>query len=1132
MNLSKIIITAIIILLPGFLKGQQLSFESATFAADQDVVSIVGMTQDSRGLIWIASNNNGLFNYDGIRLTSFKPETNNLGNPQVSRLECVLADSKDNIWVGTFQEGLQHFDPETESFTSYTHSNSDNSTICSDSVRAILEDEDGFLWIGTVKGLDKFDINTRKFTRFTGNSEDAKLLAKEHVRTIYKDKSGILWISCGSPFFDDQDDPTMGGLYRLDKTTGEVIRYKHVENDSTSLTDNRVRTAFEDSRGVFWVGTSGDGLHIMDRGKGTFTRLHYDTKNPSKPSRPAINNTYNYVNDHITFINEDAAGFIWIGTFSGGLNRYNPNTNTVQHYGTNEPEPYKLERNDFWCSLLTRDNLFWISGWAPQNSNQILCRVSTTINQLNFNRMENWAGCFFEEENGTLWIGGLNEIVRKSSNGEFNHYPIIRQGTNNCFVISMEQDEKNNLWLSTNRGLFYFNTTTKNFREIKFYENISITERYDTVAITTLLNDNGTIWIGSTMGLILMDTKTGKVKHYKYDASDPASLGNNIVDVLYKDKEGKLWVGSNMGLNLFDPSSESFQVKIGRQANVNCMYEDRSGNVWVGTANLGLYLFNPQSQTFTQFNDSTHILINSKSIYGISEDHENSLWLNSQKGFIRLNTKTKTAELFGRSWNIQPEILANHVYTLKNGKILIGSQNGYFNFLPEELKNKAITPKPFISKLFIGGKQVVSGVDEVISEPLSATKEITLAYNQNNFALEFDCIDFMTDPIEKNQLFKLVNYDEVWRQKSGEGKTYYYNVPPGKYEFRVKAVNLYGIWGEKSLIISITPPWYKTTLAYIIFTVLLLLAVYLIHRLQRDRVIKSERKKNLEKELQQAREIEKAYTELKATQAQLIHSEKMASLGELTAGIAHEIQNPLNFVNNFSEVNNELIDELKQELNAGNIQLADDIANDIKQNEQKITYHGKRAESIVKGMLMHSRGASGKKGLTDINALAEEYLRLSYHGFRARDKNFNADFKLEADESLPKINVVQQDIGRVLLNLINNAFYAAPLPPKGGTKDVNYVHKPAVVVKTSYLSPSANGGIRKALISVSDNGPGIPSEIKDKIFQPFFTTKPTGEGTGLGLSLSYDIVKAHGGTISVHSGENNGTEFIIEIPLI
>jgi len=267
------------------------------------------------------------------------------------------------------------------------------------------------------------------------------------------------------------------------------------------------------------------------------------------------------------------------------------------------------------------------------------------------------------------------------------------------------------------------------------------------------------------------------------------------------------------------------------------------------------------------------------------------------------------------------------------------------------------------------------------------------------------------------------------------------------------------------------------------------------------------------------RKIEQAYEELKSTQAQLIQSEKMASLGELTAGIAHEIQNPLNFVNNFSEVSNELIDEMNGELDKGDIQEAKIIADDIKQNLEKINHHGRRADGIVKGMLQHSRTSSGQKEPVEINKLADEYLRLSYHGLRAKDKSFNAEIKTDFDSSIGNINVVPQDFARVILNLINNAFYAV----NEKTKLQASGYMPQVIVTTKKLND-------KVEVRVGDNGCGIPQRNLDKIFQPFFTTKPTGQGTGLGLSLSYDIIKAHGGEIKVETKEDEGAVFIIQLP--
>jgi signal transduction histidine kinase len=282
--------------------------------------------------------------------------------------------------------------------------------------------------------------------------------------------------------------------------------------------------------------------------------------------------------------------------------------------------------------------------------------------------------------------------------------------------------------------------------------------------------------------------------------------------------------------------------------------------------------------------------------------------------------------------------------------------------------------------------------------------------------------------------------------------------------------------------------------------------------------------------------VEKTLKELKGAQAQIIQSEKMASLGELTAGIAHEIQNPLNFVNNFSDVNKELLEELKEEADKGNIEEVKAIANDVFDNQEKINHHGKRADAIVKGMLQHSRANTGKKEPTDFNALADEYLRLSYHGLRAKDKDFIADFKTDFDESLGKIEVVPQDIGRVLLNLYNNAFYACTERSRSAVnekkkaptlKGENY--NPTVWVSTKRIStPSGAGGLE---ISVRDNGIGIPHNVVDKIYQPFFTTKPTGQGTGLGLSLSYDIIKAHGGELKMKTKEDEGAQFIIYLPV-
>jgi signal transduction histidine kinase len=310
--------------------------------------------------------------------------------------------------------------------------------------------------------------------------------------------------------------------------------------------------------------------------------------------------------------------------------------------------------------------------------------------------------------------------------------------------------------------------------------------------------------------------------------------------------------------------------------------------------------------------------------------------------------------------------------------------------------------------------------------------------------------------------------------------------------------------------------WWAEFIYFLIFIGLLRLWVrYFSRRLLRENA-------RLEQKLKERTEaLSTSLENLRKTQDQLIQAEKMASLGELTAGIAHEIQNPLNFVNNFSEVNTELIEDVSKAMEEGNTPEAQRILKDLEMNMSKITFHGKRADAIVKGMLLHSRASSGQKIPTDINTLADEYLRLSYHGLRAKDKSFNARFVMDFDENTGELLLVQQDIGRVLLNLFNNAFYSVTEKKKLAPTD----YEPAVTVSTKRKKDAVE-------IRIRDNGQGISKEVIDKIYQPFFTTKPAGQGTGLGLSLSYDIItKEHSGKIDVITKENEYTEFIIELPV-
>jgi signal transduction histidine kinase len=400
-------------------------------------------------------------------------------------------------------------------------------------------------------------------------------------------------------------------------------------------------------------------------------------------------------------------------------------------------------------------------------------------------------------------------------------------------------------------------------------------------------------------------------------------------------------------------------------------------------------------------------------------------------------------------------------------------------------------------------------------------QNLVLPYKHNNITIDFVAIE-TGKPQMVNYQYMLEGYDKDWSPVVKKTSATFGNMYEGDYIFKVKAQGPGGAWSEPvTYAFSVLPPWYRSWWAYGIYLLVIAFVVYKVHQFQRVKTIRIMAEKARAQELIQAKEIEKAYTELKATQAQLIQSEKMASLGELTAGIAHEIQNPLNFVNNFSEVSNELLDEMNNELDKGDVEEAKAIAVSIKQNLQKITHHGKRADSIVKGMLQHSRQNNGLKELTDINALADEYLRLSYHGLRAKDKSFNAIIETHLDPGVGKLEIASQDIGRVLLNLFTNAFYSV---------QAKKIAQGASYEPTVTLSTRREGNA--IIIQVKDNGMGIPQAVLGKIYQPFFTTKPAGQGTGLGLSMSYDIItKGHGGSLEVRTKEGEYAEFEILLPV-
>jgi signal transduction histidine kinase/ligand-binding sensor domain-containing protein len=1095
---------------------QQVKFNAVSGTNGVSLGKINAITRDKYGFMWFSDQSNRcIVRFDGSHMTRYQNDPRNPNTLGGYYPECLFADAEGNIWIGFYGMGLDKFDPVTKSFTHYRHQKNNPQSLNNDSVTSILIDHLGNIWVGNYGGLDLLDEKTGKFKHHSHNPADASSLSNNKVRALYEDKAGELWVGTGA-FFDNN---TEGGLNRFNRKTGTFTRYLNDPKDPQSIINNKVRSIFEDSRGTFWIGTAGDGLHTMERKTGLFKRLTYNPAKPEQLSRPPVIGS----GDNITFITEDADKEIWIGTMSNGIIRYDPQSKKITQYGNKADKTRALKDSTSWWANATPEGFIWLS---TQNSNLFKIDIYNIIVTHFGNNLTDGVRAFSEETDSVFWYGTNSGLIRKDfKNGitrRFVNVPGNKNSLSNNVVTEILKDKQRNFWIGTRNGLNYYDLKTGNFIRYLQDSNNNNTTILNKASFFSLCEDrDSNIWAGTFGGgLYMLNRKSGKFTRYQNDPADINTISNDVITALLEDETTDLWIGTenNAGLNKMNRLSGRVTHYL-PGLSVSSIYRDDEGIIWVGTAN-GLFRYHRKSDTFIS-NAEENSGFNIVQIAAITEDEDNNLWISAESGMYLLNEKRDQVVRYAKENGIRENNFTYYGASFKrqNGELYFGDELGYIAFYPDKLKNVPGTTQLYFTRFWVNDEEIIPGKKGLLHESLFLSKEIRLNHNQNVFSFSATFIDFRNTG-DKKIYYKLENYDKDWHTSGAEERIHYFKVPPGKYVFRIKTPkSSNGEWAEKSIVIIISPPWWTTWWAYSIYGLLFIVLVFFIDRFQKERLIKTERERARTKELAQAKEIEKAYHELKVTQTQLIQSEKMASLGELTAGIAHEIQNPLNFVNNFSEVSNELLDEMNEQIDERNFEEVKTIASDVKQNLEKILHHGKQADAIVKGMLQHSRSSTNQKEPTDINKLADEYLRLCYHGLRAKDPSFNVTIKTDFDQSLEEINLIPQDIGRVLLNLYTNAFYAV-----NEKKQMNVVgYEPTVTVTTKIIGDRIE-------IKVADNGNGIPQKVLDKIFQPFFTTKPTGQGTGLGLSLSYDIVKAHGGELKVETKEGEGAVFICQLP--
>ena len=1059
-----------------------------TFTTTQGLVdnSVTCVFTDKAGDIWFGTQGGGASKYDGTSLTNFTTASGLVGNS----ITCITEDNAGNIWLGT-GNGASKYDGKTFTTVKPGLDAPDNS------VKYIVGDKAGNVWFCTYHGVWKFD--GKAFTNYT----TAQGLAGNVVTCMAEGKDGEFWFG------------TFNGASKYDG--------KSFSNLSTAqgLANNNVQAITVDRLGSVWFGTYG-GVSKYD-GK-SFT---------------SFNTSQGLANNDVRGITEDKAGNLWISTYGGGVSKYAGNAltgfTTVHGLPTNLVFSITQDKaGNFWFGTTDGasryDGKSFTNFTATQGLPNDYIQATFSDNAGNvwlgtngggvsrfdgksfttFNRQQGLAGNgvngIAQDKYGNFWFGaagGLSKYDGKS----FTNFTTA-QGLINAVVNTLYQDKDGNLWLGTNGGVSRFNGKT--------FINFNAAQGLVNNLVNNITEDKaGNLWIGTQAGLSRLSAgEMEKLKSYgnspkelpviKFDNFTTAQgLADDMLYATVQDKKGNIFLGTNLGFTVIPAAMNSVpfsQVRKGleyynrpngypvKDLNSNAMYCDSQGIIWGGTSG-SLVRFDYGSLEKTQ--EKPDLIIQRIKVNG-----ENVCWFDLQSR--------------GELNNMQDSAKAMFQESMAYGKML------------------SPTERDSVIKKF--GNIKFDSIRGFYLLPLN----LRLPHSHNQLTIDFNAIE-TGKPQQVEYQYMLKGYDKNWSPVTKNTTASFGNMYEGDYSFMLKAREANGAWSEPVIYsFSVLPPWYRSWWAYTLYALALLAIIVLTDRVRRrvveQRLIAAAR----EKELEQAKEIEKAYRQLgtahenlKATQAQLVQSEKMASLGELTAGIAHEIQNPLNFVNNFSELNRELITEMREEITKGNYNEANALAKNVEDNEKKIIHHGKRADAIVKGMLQHSRVSAGHKEPADINALADEYLRLSYHGLRAKDKSFNAIFHTDFDKSIGRIDIISQDIGRVLLNLFNNAFYAVTEKKRQGSGG-NY--EPTVTVSTKLVSPDS-WATKAVEIVVKDNGNGVPQKVIDKIFQPFFTTKPTGIGTGLGLSLSYDVVKAHGGEIKVETREGEGSSFIILLPV-
>lgn len=1062
--------------------------------------------QDKRGYMWVATKD-GLNRYDGYGFTVFRHDVDNPNSIIDNFIFNIFEDSRGLLWITT-SKGLDVFDPAREIFSHVDFVPAGSGL--KGEAKSINEDAFGNLWylvdahcvyMSIAKPTPGGKLLTPDFSYTTTIGRSKFNFLPESAEQIFIDGDGGMWIVAESALsyiskndlaagkLTKKHDPssfcrlpgckilkiisrspkrsvyflTSAGVAIYDLVTGKII--KSVSKEILPISNHNAVSLDQDEN--IWFYTD-DGLMIFHSKTATFRKV--------SPLNIDHKTWAGYV---IRSVLVDRSGIVWLGTNGFSIYKYNPQVARFHFIESNA------------VTSIAGDNKG--RAFIGVNSDKLIFNPSTSTFEGNAFRDEKfrlqwgdiitYPGTINQGSDGIFWLGyGHGYLGRyDEQKDELRIFGNSDQHTGSSAVCWLDKNGDPWVVLDSNSTYYlrHFDRATEKFSALIKFPEKQETYAYQLISAVYVSPANE-FWLGTTQGLFCYSLSKDQWRTYKNIPGDKTSLSSNIIFSLCGDP--------------VDPNI-----------------------LWIGTNGAGLNRMNIAAGKFTRFAEQDGLPNNV--VYGILADEQKNLWLSTNRGLCRFNIETHQCKNFFESNGLQGNEFNRYAYyRSKDGALFFGGLDGFNFFYPKDLNETVPPPQIIFTGLRLFNVPVsFRDSSALINKPFDFMDELLLQYDQNVITIEFAAMDFSAS--DKNQFqYKLEGFDKDWTFSGTRHEAIYTGLTPGEYVFKVKAANSEGVWSEtgRSIRITVLPPWWKTWWARTLF-VALGISLFVLFIWLRTSSLRRTQAMLEHKVKERTHELNETITNLKQTQAQLVQNEKLASFGQLTAGIAHEIKNPLNFINNFSELGQELIGELHD---AKTDEEREEIIGMLKSNLSKINFHGLRVDSIIKSMLDHSRTAGSQKLLTDLNKLCDDYSNLAYHSIRANVQDFSCNLKKQFDYDLPSMNLNSQDISRVLLNMLNNAFYAVNEKRKTAGPEYN----PEVIISTSRVKNTA-------MLVVYDNGCGISDEMKNKVFKPFFTSKRPGEGTGLGLSISYDIIQSHGGQMQMESTLNEFTRFTIRIPI-